>query len=87
MTKNIIFTLVAIIMVLGSCQPKKKLPPSQEEEEPEYLEIITTEKIDKPLESYSFTDEVLVETSVVNIPVRLGLQALEKWSMMNLISS
>lgn len=78
MTKNIIFTLITFIMVLSSCQPKKKLPPPQEEQEPEYLDIITTEKIEKPLESYSFTDEVLVETSVVNIPVRLGLRELEK---------
>ncbi len=78
MTKKIIFTLAAFTIVLSGCQSKKKLPPPQKEEESEYLDIITTEKIDKPLESYGFTDEVLVETSVVNIPVRLGLRELEK---------
>ncbi len=79
MAKNIVFIMAAILLLLwSSCQSKKKLPPPQKEEEAEYLDIITTEKIEKPLESYSFTDEVLVETSVINIPVRLGLRELEK---------
>ncbi len=79
MFKNIVFIALAFLFLWTSCQSKKKVPIQKEEaQEGAYLEIITTEKIEKPLESYSFTDEIIVENSTVNIPVRLGLRELEK---------
>lgn len=70
------FILFSVIVLFASCGEKAE--DSVEETSEEYLDIITTEEIEKPVESYSFIDAPIVEPSIVNIPINLNLPELEK---------
>lgn len=62
-------------MFLISCNSTKNT--TEDVEDVEYLEEITTEEIEKPVESYNYVEEE-IENSVLNIPVDLKVSDLEK---------
>ncbi len=69
------FGLIGVAFLLLGCNEK---PQSSDEATEAYLDIITTEEIEKPVESYSFTDTPIIKPSIVNIPVQLSLPELER---------
>ncbi|MEL6945524.1 MAG: DUF4403 family protein, partial [Bacteroidota bacterium] len=69
--------MLIVIATIGiSCNSAKKTV-EETEEETEYLEEITIEEIEKPVESYNYVEEE-IENSVLNIPVNLRVADLEQ---------
>ena len=66
-----------LIIAAYSCSPKVQPAANAAEAEPEYLDIITTEEIEKPVEECNYIEEKPIP-SIVNIPVNLKISELEK---------
>jgi hypothetical protein len=73
-----LLVLVCILGVLQSCSPKtqSKIQQPIEESTEEYVEIISTEEIERPVEEYTYIEEKPVP-SIVNIPFSLKITELE----------
>ena len=69
------YLLLLMTFALTACNASKKATKTTEES-PEYLDEISTEEIEKPVESYNYVEEE-IENSVLNIPVNLPIEQLE----------